>query len=45
MMMEYNELEIDGKMVELQIAQLVRTPERKAGDPGSNPITGENFFS
>ena len=25
------------------VAQWVRTPARKAGDPGSNPGPGENF--
>ena len=25
------------------MAQLVRVPARRAGDPGSNPDTGENF--
>ena len=27
------------------IAQMVRGPVRKPGDPGSNPGPGENFFS
>ena len=27
----------------LWVAQLVRAPARKAGDPGSNPGAGENF--
>ena len=26
------------------MAQLVRAPERRAGDPGSNPGPGENFY-
>ena len=26
-----------------QVAQLVREPARKTGDPGSNPGPGENF--
>ena len=26
------------------LAQLVRVPARNAGDPGSNPGSGENFF-
>ena len=26
------------------MAQLVRAPARRAGDPGSNPGPGENFF-
>ena len=26
-----------------QLAQLVRAPARRAGDPGSNPGPGENF--